>query len=141
MEFATISRYSSAKFRRILSFWFATVLCWRVLIRYLYIVAMSLDVLAAVACFIAVVVESRVVTNAVDAVHDIPGAGLTACSQPNYTHFPFCNTTLNIESRIHDLIGRIKDADKPGLLTARGLQAVPYLGVPPYYWGQNCIHR
>ena len=42
--------------------------------------------------------------------------------------------------RIHDLIGRINDTDKPGLLTARGNQALPYLGVPPYYWGTNCVH-
>jgi beta-glucosidase-like glycosyl hydrolase len=45
-----------------------------------------------------------------------------------------------VPDRITDLIGRINDSDKPGLLTARGNKALPYLGVPPYNWGTNCVH-
>jgi len=33
---------------------------------------------------------------------------------------------------------RINDSDKPGLLTARAQQALPYLGVPSYYW---CVFK
>jgi hypothetical protein len=48
-------------------------------------------------------------------------------------------------------VGRIKFEDKPNLLMARGanqfirpdgdkMQPLPYLGVPEYYWGTNCLH-
>eukprot|EP00729_Bicosta_minor_P018335 gene18335-2827_t len=71
-------------------------------------------------------------------------AGEVACKS-GFDHFPFCNTSMAIEDRVHDLVSRIKDEDKPNLLTARGqprhnMQALPYLGVPYYYWGHNCIH-
>ena len=74
-------------------------------------------------------------------------AGVTACVPgKGFDHFPFCNTSLSIDQRVTDLIGRIDDTDKPNLLTARGhlknrgRQALPKLGVPSYYWGSNCIH-
>ena len=65
--------------------------------------------------------------------------------------YPFCDTTKPIDDRVTDLISRIHDADKPNLLTARGgkgghsstadkMQPLPYLGVPEYYWGTNCLH-
>ena len=58
--------------------------------------------------------------------------------------FPFCNTGLELEARVSDLIRRIQDEDKANLLTARGiggiLKDLPELGVPGYYWGTNCLH-
>ena len=65
--------------------------------------------------------------------------------------YPFCDTTKGIDERVHDLVGRIKPEDKPNLLMARGgnqvkrpdgdkMQPLPYLGVPEYYWGTNCLH-
>ena len=92
------------------------------------------------------------------------GRGESACVLPGHTSYPFCNTSLDIDSRVYDLIQRIRSEDKPNLLTARGCrncngsvdmdefeydgmlktpghqQALPYLGVPAYYWGTNCIH-
>ena len=83
------------------------------------------------------------------------GRGLVACVVPGHTWYPFCNTTLDLNARVYDLISRIRDADKPNLLTARGCekcgearknrtrharleqQSLPYLGVPAYYWGTN----
>ena len=65
--------------------------------------------------------------------------GPLACRPPHHT-FPFCDTALSVPDRIRDLVARINDTDKPGLLTARGLQALPALGVPAYYWGTNCVH-
>ena len=74
-------------------------------------------------------------------------AGKSACVRGGgYDSFPFCNTSLDLDSRVWDLVKRIKDEDKPELLTARGhlknrdRRALPYLGVPSYYWGSNCIH-
>jgi hypothetical protein len=58
---------------------------------------------------------------------------LLACQPPHHT-YPFCDTSLSVPDRINDLIGRINDTDKPGLLTARAAVALPYLGVPAYYW-------
>ena len=68
-----------------------------------------------------------------------------ACNPP-HDRYPFCNTSLTIDVRVHDLIARIPNSIKPNLLTARGnlrnknRQAIPSLGVPSYYWGSNCIH-
>ena len=66
-------------------------------------------------------------------------ASMLACLPP-HDHYPFCDASLSVPARISDLVSRINDTDKPGLLTARGLQALPALGVPAYYWGTNCIH-
>ena len=64
------------------------------------------------------------------------------------THLPFCDHSLPVAVRVKDLISRINDTDKPALLTARGptvdgvrqLRGIPALGVPAYYWGENCLH-
>jgi hypothetical protein len=42
-----------------------------------------------------------------------------ACSPPHES-YPFCNTSKSVEERVWDLVHRVRDADKPGLLTARG---------------------
>eukprot|EP00036_Acanthoecidae_sp_10tr_P008588 CAMPEP_0182919026 /NCGR_PEP_ID=MMETSP0105_2-20130417/2424_1 /TAXON_ID=81532 ORGANISM="Acanthoeca-like sp., Strain 10tr" /NCGR_SAMPLE_ID=MMETSP0105_2 /ASSEMBLY_ACC=CAM_ASM_000205 /LENGTH=784 /DNA_ID=CAMNT_0025056151 /DNA_START=43 /DNA_END=2397 /DNA_ORIENTATION=+ len=75
-------------------------------------------------------------------------SGLTACVPGGgKDHFPFCNTSLPLDDRVRDLVSRIPDEIKPNLLTARGhehsvasQQDIPELGVPSYYWGQNCLH-
>lgn len=66
------------------------------------------------------------------------------CTAP-HDWYPFCNTSLSVDVRVRDLVSRIKDADKPALLTARGhprgnITALPYIGVPAYDWGLNCLH-
>ena len=66
--------------------------------------------------------------------------GLAACAAPPHDAYPFCNISLSLDDRIRDLLPRIADADKPALMTARAHQALPYLGIPAYYWGSNCIH-
>ena len=48
------------------------------------------------------------------------GRGQSACVLPGHTSYPFCNTSLSVDERVTDLIGRIRDEDKPNLLTARG---------------------
>lgn len=67
-------------------------------------------------------------------------SGLAACVESGHTQYPFCNTSLSLDSRVRDLVSRILPEDKPGLLTARAHKGLPYLGVPSYYWGSNCIH-
>ena len=66
-----------------------------------------------------------------------------ACTPP-HDKYTFCDASLDIDLRVADLVSRINDTDKPNLLTARGgpdgLQALGALGVPPYYFGTNCLH-
>jgi len=63
-----------------------------------------------------------------------------ACQEENLDSFAFCDTSLNIEARIDDLISRI-DLGKAGpQLTARESVAYPELGVPDFYWGTNALH-
>ena len=42
--------------------------------------------------------------------------------------------------QVHDLVGRIKNSDKPTLMTARHSSSIEELGVPAYDWGVNSIH-
>jgi hypothetical protein len=78
----------------------------------------------------ALVATLLTVVNSHDAV-------VPACTPP-HDHYPFCDTALDVEARITDLLSRIPDATKPNLLTARGgpdgLQNYSDIGVPPYYW-------
>jgi hypothetical protein len=65
-----------------------------------------------------------------------------ACTPP-HDKYRFCNTSLSVEERVTDLMNKIPDSTKPNLLTARGghgLQNYSDIGVPPYYWGINCLH-
>ncbi|CUF69598.1 glycoside hydrolase family 3, putative [Bodo saltans] len=68
-----------------------------------------------------------------------------ACGDPTFQQLPFCNVSLAIPDRVTDLINRIREVDKPALLTARGwpqgnVTSLAYLGVPGYDWGLNCVH-
>ena len=63
----------------------------------------------------------------------VPGSG--------HNSYPFCNSTLPLDARVRDLVRRIKDEDKPKLLTARAEHGLPYLGVPGFYWGTNCVNK
>ena len=64
-----------------------------------------------------------------------------ACLPPHDT-YPFCNSSLSVEARVDDLIGRLSLDEKPYLLVARESPKgnVSRLGVPEYDWGGNCIH-
>ena len=63
--------------------------------------------------------------------------GVSACVVGGgFDHFPFCNVSLPLDARVHDLVSRIPSEAKANLLTARGhlknrgRQALPELGVP-----------
>lgn len=65
--------------------------------------------------------------------------------RPPHDKYPFCDTSLTIEARVADLVGRIPDAKKAHLLTARGWpqghpETLEEIGVPAHDWGLNCIH-
>ena len=66
-----------------------------------------------------------------------------ACTPP-HDKYKFCDTALPTADRVDALMAHVPDAVKPNLLTARGgpngLQNLSGVGVPPYYWGTNCLH-
>ena len=64
-----------------------------------------------------------------------------ACNKWN-SKFPFCDTSLPLDTRIKDLISRLTLDEKAVQLTARESpsNAIPRLGIPEYNWGTNCIH-
>eukprot|EP01083_Nonionella_stella_P159884 522045_1 len=64
-----------------------------------------------------------------------------ACSK-NFNSYPFCDTTLSLNDRVHSLISLLTLEEKATLLTAREspLNFIPRLGIPEYDWGTNCIH-
>ena len=68
--------------------------------------------------------------------------GASACVAP-HDHYPFCDQSKPLDDRVSDLISRIREEDVPNLLTARGhlgrQQSLPYIGVPSFYWGHNCM--
>jgi len=65
-----------------------------------------------------------------------------ACSTPTTSVFPFCNVSLPLDTRINDLISRIHQDEKAGLLTARYAPKgnLSRIGVPSYDWRVNCMH-
>ncbi len=71
-----------------------------------------------------------------------PGPPLSgpACSQPESVGWPFCNKSLDIDTRVADLVSRISLAEAGPQLTARQAPAIPRLGVASFYWGTNMIH-
>jgi hypothetical protein len=67
----------------------------------------------------------------------VSSLGVSACVVGGgFDHFPFCNVSLPLDARVHDLVSRIPLEAKANLLTARGhlknrgRQALPELGVP-----------
>jgi hypothetical protein len=55
---------------------------------------------------------------------------------------PYCDSSLDLEARIKDFVGRLNNADKPLLLTAREMAPAQVAGgdtAPSYYWGTNCL--
>ena len=63
-----------------------------------------------------------------------------ACSQAAAKAWAFCNTSLPLDERVMDLVGRISMAEAGALLTARQSPEIPRLGIPAFYWGTNAIH-
>lgn len=63
-----------------------------------------------------------------------------ACTGANASSFKFCDTSLSLDERLNDLVGRITLAQAGGELTARESDALSNLELPAYYWGTNAIH-
>ena len=53
--------------------------------------------------------------------------------------YPFQDTTLDIETRVNDLIGRLSIDEKLSLLEHQN-PAIPRLGLKPYSWWNEALH-
>ena len=63
-----------------------------------------------------------------------------ACSQAAVKHLPFCDASLSLDERADDLVARLSFSEIASQLQARSSAAVPRLGLPGFYWGNNNIH-
>jgi beta-glucosidase len=53
--------------------------------------------------------------------------------------YHFYDTTLPIEERVNDLIGRLTLEEKAGMMLHNS-KAIPRLGIPEYNWWNECLH-
>ncbi|GAV59276.1 Glyco_hydro_3 domain-containing protein/Glyco_hydro_3_C domain-containing protein/Fn3-like domain-containing protein [Cephalotus follicularis] len=60
-------------------------------------------------------------------------------SNPLTRWYPFCNTTLPINQRVHDLISRLTLDEKISQLVDKA-SAIPRLGIPSYEWWSEALH-
>lgn len=76
------------------------------------------------------------------AVGPATGLNLTthACMLPNVTGLPFCNSSLALEDRAHDLVSRLTLDEKVCLSISTANCGVPRLGLPAYNWGVEDLH-
>ena len=56
-----------------------------------------------------------------------------ACSQPEVRGLPFCDTTLPRAARVADLVARLTLPEIASQLQARSSDAIPRVGLPPFY--------
>ncbi|KAL8514095.1 hypothetical protein ACS0TY_013277 [Phlomoides rotata] len=60
-------------------------------------------------------------------------------SNPSTKSFPFCDTNLSIDERVHDLVSRLTLDEKISQLVNKA-SAIPRLGVPYYQWWSEALH-
>lgn len=68
---------------------------------------------------------------------------LAACKGPEQpvssTEYPFQDTTLDIDKRVEDLVGRLTIDEKANQLFNK-TPAIERLGIPEYNWWNECLH-
>lgn len=62
------------------------------------------------------------------------------CQMPNAASYKFCNTSLDLDTRVNDLVQRVEVSEMASQLTARQSSSLGRLGIPAYYWGTNALH-
>ncbi|KAK9054179.1 hypothetical protein SSX86_025257 [Deinandra increscens subsp. villosa] len=59
--------------------------------------------------------------------------------QPPHNSYPFCNTTLPLQTRAHSLLSLLTLPDKINRLSNNDT-GIPRLGIPPYQWWSESLH-
>ncbi|KAL7119455.1 hypothetical protein ACP275_02G064500 [Erythranthe tilingii] len=60
-------------------------------------------------------------------------------NNPGLKSFNFCNSSLDIETRVADLVNKLTLKEKIGWVIS-GAQGVPRLGIPNYEWWSEALH-
>ena len=63
-----------------------------------------------------------------------PQPGWYPCTTNVSASFKFCDTTLDLDTRVSDLVSRVTTAEAGAQLTARQSPSIAALGLPAYYW-------
>ncbi|KAL8266969.1 hypothetical protein R6Q59_004313 [Mikania micrantha] len=69
-------------------------------------------------------------------------APLFACNtnqDPSLNHYSFCNSSLDVKTRVDDLINRLTLEEKIGYLV-NDASSIPRLGIPGYNWWSEALH-
>jgi len=70
-------------------------------------------------------------------------AGYNSCHSGKTTDsaesFPFRDTSLSLDQRVNDLVGRMTLEEKIGQMM-NAAPAIPRLGIPEYNWWNECLH-
>ncbi|GLT46878.1 hypothetical protein SLA2020_206070 [Shorea laevis] len=61
------------------------------------------------------------------------------CRPPQFSAYPFCNTSLPISDRAHSLVSLLTLREKIQQLS-NNASGVPRLGIPPYEWWSESLH-
>ncbi|CAL0331571.1 unnamed protein product [Lupinus luteus] len=61
------------------------------------------------------------------------------CKKPDFSSYPFCNTSLSIPTRTHSLVSLLTLSEKIQQLS-NNASAIPRLGIPSYQWWSESLH-
>jgi len=78
-------------------------------------------------------------TNAPNLCLDGGSPNPRACDIPPGINLPFCNTSLDFETRAWDIVNRLTTQEKIPLFS-NGAGAVPRLNIPNYQWWSEALH-
>ena len=68
-----------------------------------------------------------------------PKFACDVAKNPSLAGYGFCNTGLNAEARVTDLVGRLTLEEKIGFLVSKAT-GVSRLGIPDYNWWSEALH-
>eukprot|EP00250_Pteridium_aquilinum_P005814 c15850_g1_i1 orf=355-2799(+) len=70
---------------------------------------------------------------------EVRASNITYACSPPYASYTFCNTSMPVEERVGDLVGRLSLEEKVVQLVNKA-SGVARLGIPPYEWWSEALH-
>lgn len=71
--------------------------------------------------------------------HYTPRYACDTIRNPSLKKYPFCNTKLDIKTRVNDLVKRMTLQEKAGSIVSVA-DSIPRLGIPSYGWWSEALH-
>lgn len=94
----------------------------------------------AVLVFVVLAIIIAVVVVVVVLVNRNGDETMITCDRQRNAKLPFCDASLPINERIHDLIGRLTVPEKIGLLVNRAAGASKNVDLSDYNWWNEALH-